>query len=127
MDRDELRDAIITLLDAAEIIIKAPPEFYAMKSKVTLKIDGKAGIADDILSLIAPELEKARLFILNKDYIDRFYSEAEELRTNAEKWRKVSSLVEGDCNSCKSLRYCEKNDIHPCEILKDALEGEVKG
>ena len=43
---------------------------------------------------------------------------------DAEKWKKVSSLVEGDCNSCKALRYCEKNGIHPCEILKDALEGE---
>lgn len=43
---------------------------------------------------------------------------------DAEKWRKISSLVEGNCNSCKSLKYCEKNDIHPCEILKDALEGE---
>ena len=57
---DELKKGIMALLDAAEIIIKAPPEFYAMKDKVTLAIDGKAGIADDILSLLAPELEKAR-------------------------------------------------------------------
>ena len=53
------------------------------------------------------------------DEIDECY--APEL-ADADKWKKVSSLVEGDCNSCKSLRYCEKNDIHPCEILKDALE-----
>ena len=104
MHRDELRDAIEGTLEHT-----CCEDFETQ--------------ADSILSLLAPELEKARLFILNKDYIDRFYSEAEELRTNAEKWRKVSSLVEGDCNSCKSLRYCEKNDIHPCEILKDALEG----
>jgi len=105
MDRDELKKGIMALLDEAEIIIKAPPEFYAMKSKVTLKIDGKAGIADDFLSLLAPELEKARLFILNKDYIDRFYSEAEELRTNAEKWRTLVRIskcnqiacIEGTC------------------------------
>jgi len=95
-----------------------------VKPGIADKHDAATEATDSILSLLAPELEKARLFILNKDYIDRFYSEAEELRTNAEKWRKVSSLVEGDCNSCKSLRYCEKNDIHPCEILKDALEGE---
>ena len=58
-------------------------------------------IADDILDILALELEKAR------------------------KWDKISPLVKGDCNLCQALSYCKKNDIHPCEILKDALSKEA--
>ena len=55
---------------------------------------------DRILALLAPTIEKAK------------------------KWDRVSSLVEGNCNSCNAFSHCEKNDIHPCEILKDALTEE---
>lgn len=84
-------------------------------------------IADEILALIAPELEKARRY--DELGFVTSYVEPEnyqEIKKKARKWDRVSSLVNGDCNSCKGFSYCEKNDIHPCEILKDALEGEVK-
>jgi hypothetical protein len=46
-----------------------------------------------------------------------------ELKEKARKWDKVSSLISGDCNLCPAFIYCTNNSIHPCEILKDALEG----
>lgn len=79
-------------------------------------------LCDEIDECYAFELEKARKWDKHKDALIPV-EEYKNVLADAEKWMKVSSLVEGDCNSCKSLRYCEKNDIHPCEILKDALEG----
>ena len=81
----------------------------------------------EILSLLAPELERARLFILNKDYIDRFYSEAEKLRADAEKWRRVVETakmfdVEG-CEGCPMVN----TPYHICGnayCVVQALEGE---
>ena len=98
-------------------------------------------LCDEIDECYAPELEKARLFILNKDYIDRFYSEAEELRTNAEKWRTLVRIskcnqiacIEGTCQYKKlcnpQMPLCgEARDlmlaIFDVNKVVAALEGE---
>lgn len=103
-------------------------------------------VADSIISLLTPTIEKAEktqqeLKIVKRwlhFFMDDVKPELKEMLTKAilsdiqhpdpaiekaEKWDKVSSLISGDCNSCPAFIYCTNNSIHPCEILKDALEG----
>lgn len=82
-------------------------------------------IAKKVLEYLAPELAKAEKYdalCLIKDPIQVEREYFQELVAKAEKWDKLSSLISGDCNSCPAFIYCTNNDIHPCEILKDALE-----
>ena len=116
MTRDELREKI------KAIIIEAREEDH--HGNLLMYSDEAT---DSILSLLAPELERARLFILNKDYIDGFYSEAEKLRADAEKWRKVKEIAKtDDCYPiCPFVDYCVNSDMPCClAVVVDALEGE---
>ena len=102
-----------------------------VKCVAWIKIYDLGGLegADRILALLAPELEKSRLF---EDTVGNKMFDIETLADKARKWdrvKEIATLSERDkypCDDCPIYEYCDTT-IPMCaqaEMIVDALEGE---
>ena len=89
----------------------------------------------DVLSLIAPELEKARFWDEHVKSLPEIANNIKQLRADAEKWRRVKEIAARDelegypCYSCPVTDRCDSS-MAICGMANEvvnALEGEERG
>ncbi len=82
---------------------------------------------DEILSLLAPELEKARFWDEHVKSLPEIANNIKQLRADAEKWRKVKEIAKMfDIEGCEGCPIINTN-YHICGnawCVVQALEGE---
>ena len=121
MDRDELREMIAKWLYERDYRNSHIWMDWNDASESYMKL------ADEILSLLAPELEKARFWDEHVKSLPEIANNIKQLRADAEKWRKVKEIAKTtDCYPiCPFVDFCANSDIPCCfGVIVDALEGE---